>query len=171
VIVDTQPYPGQAGTHAQLNIFPRENFINANDELLSQATLWADRPIWSVVLDKEPNCPVPLVTDDGEFVILLQLGGAGGGTTALRIYRRRDHQSSAIGDWPDHGVFIKDVALGKLWTSDQLAEVGELWSDGSPQWFAGGTFKFSSDRQLLIHKTRWHNTVRIKLGDGSVSKE
>lgn len=44
-------------------------------------------------------------------------------------------------------------------------------TDETPEWYAGGAFNFSSDGQQLIHKTRWGNTVRISLGDGSVSND
>jgi hypothetical protein len=71
---------------------------------------------------------------------------------------------------PDHGVFIKDIALKEIWTPDELAANSGAWNDETPQWFAGGTFEFSSESRQLIHKTRWGNTVRINLQDGSLSK-
>ena len=172
VVVDTALEPRKIS----LNIFPRENFNNETQQLLATTTHWTDSASWAVILDpahihNEPECPLPLITDDGEFLILLQTGPAFAQDAVVRIYRRRDHPGSALGEWPDHGVFIKGVALATLWSPAQLAEVGELWSDGTPEWFAGGTFKFSSDSRLLIHKTRWHSTVRIKLEDGSTLKE
>jgi hypothetical protein len=46
----------------------------------------------------------------------------------------------------------------------------QIVTDETQQWFAGGTFEFSRDCRLLIHKTRWRSTVRINLQDGSVSR-
>jgi hypothetical protein len=68
----------------------------------------------------------------------------------------------------DHGVFIKDIALKEIWTPDRLAAHSRSWTDEAPQWFAGGTFDFSSDHWQLLHKTRWGNIVRINLADGSL---
>ncbi len=70
---------------------------------------------------------------------------------------------------PDHGVFIKDIALREIWPADKLPNQ-QIATDETPQWFAGGTFEFLPDCRLLIHKTRWGNTVRINLQGGSVSR-
>jgi hypothetical protein len=170
VILDDQLQPGQSYAHERLSVFPREKFINAKDELLTPAPYWTDREAWSMVLDSSrdlANCPAPLITDDGEFLVLLQTGPAFAATSVLRIYRRPD---SGIAEAPHQTASI-NVALVKLWSPVQLAEINPLWHDGTPQWFAGGTFKFSSDSQVLIYTTRWHNTVRVTLENGSVSTE
>jgi len=74
-----------------------------------------------------------------------------------------------VREGPDHGVFIKDITLREIWPADKFPNV-QIVTDETPQWFAGGTFEFSADCRLLIHKTRWGNTVRINLQDGSVSR-
>jgi hypothetical protein len=174
VILDAQPQPGQADAHARFSVFPRERFINAKDELLTPGPYWTDREAWSVVIESNrnevANCPAPMITDDGEFLVLLHTGPAFAATPVLRIYRRPEYPDSEMADGRHPAASIH-VALVKLWSPGQLAEINELWSDETPQWFAGGTFKFSSDSRLLIHKTRWHNTVRIALENGSVSME
>jgi len=43
--------------------------------------------------------------------------------------------------------------------------------DFSPQWFSGGTFEFSQNNEVLVHRTRWGNTVRIHLADGTILQE
>jgi hypothetical protein len=124
--------------------------------------------LWSVVIDSHnshpiPPCPVSLITDDGEFLIVVnEFNGTFATESALQIYRRRDHQ----------GVFIKDITLREIWPADKFPEspIVQVDTDSTPRWFAGGTFKFSSDCRLLIYKTRWGNTVRINLQDGSVSR-
>jgi hypothetical protein len=116
--------------------------------------------------------PLPLITDDGEFLILLHAGPTlSAERTVLEIYRRRDHPGDPIREGPDHGVFIKAIPLSEIWKPDVLAANVGAWDDETPQWFAGGTFEFSSDDRQLIHKTRWGNTVRISLTDGSVSEQ
>lgn len=139
-----------------LEVFPKENFINAKDKLIAPATYWTEWLLWSVVLDSsgvhnEPECPLPLITDDGEFLILLKTGPAlTEDSTALRIYRRRDHRGDPLREGADHGVFIKDIAFKEIWTPDRLAANSHAWTDETPQWFAGGTFEFSPDRRQLI---------------------
>jgi hypothetical protein len=173
LVLTDQFVPGQE--RVSLQVFSKENFINAHQRLAAPATYWG-RQSWGVVLDadhmhNEPApCPLPLITDDGEFLILLHVGPALSGDTAvLQIYRRRDHPGDPIREGPDHGVFIKEIALNKIWTPDRLAANPNSWTDETPEWFAGGTFEFSSDYRQLIHKTRWGNTVRINLANGSLS--
>jgi hypothetical protein len=123
-------------------------------------------------MHNEPEpCPLPLITDDGEFLILVHVGPALSTDKGpvLRIFRRREHLGDPLREGPDHGVFIKDIALTEIWTPDQLAANPIFWDDHTPEWFAGGTFEFSSDYRQLIHKTRWGNTVRINLANGSLS--
>jgi hypothetical protein len=154
-----------------LQVFPKEKFINAKDRVTAPVTYWANGAQWSVVLDSTnsrpiPGCPLSLITDDGEFLVVLNVHAT---DSALRIYRRRDHIGDPVREVPDHGVFIRDIALREIWPGDKLADV-RIVTDETPQWFAGGNFEFSTDCRLLIHKTRWGNTVRINLRDGSVSR-
>jgi hypothetical protein len=154
-----------------LQVFPKENFINANDRVTSPATYWTNWVQWSVILDSHithpvPGCPLSLITDDGEFLILLNVHAV---DSALQIYRRRDHLGDPVREGPDHGIFIKDIALREIWPADRIPNL-QIVTDETPRWFAGGTFEFSPDCRLLIHKTRWGNIVRINLADGSVSR-
>jgi hypothetical protein len=158
-----------------LQVFPKENFINAIHKLDTSSTYWSYSPWWDVVLDSmpmhnEPECPVPLISDDGEFLILLRIGGVFSGEDAiLQIYRWDHRYEPTVGKTGNHGVLIKNIDLKEIWSPDKVAANTGGWTDHTPEWFAGGTFEFSSDRRQLIHKTRWGNTVRINLEDGSVS--
>ncbi|MGB2605188.1 MAG: hypothetical protein WBC78_16440 [Candidatus Sulfotelmatobacter sp.] len=174
VISDAQLEPEQGNIarvrQVSLRVFPKENFINAKDRVIAPVTYWANWVQWSVVLDSTnsrpvPGCPLSLITDDGEFLVVLNVHAT---DSAFRIYRRRDHLGDPVRDGPDHGVFIKDITLREIWPADKLAGV-QILTDETPQWFAGGTFEFSADSRLLTHKTRWGSTVRINLEDGSVS--
>ena len=66
-------------------------------------------------------------------------------------------------------MLIKGIDLKEIWPPDKVAANTGTWDDHTPEWFAGGTFEFSSDSRKLIHETRWGNTVRVNLEDGSVS--
>ena len=160
-----------------LEVFPKENFINEKDRLVAPATYWTNWALWSVVLDSsslhnQPECPLPLVTDDGEFIILLRTGSLFAEDSALlTIYRKRDHPGEPVGEGPDHGVFIKDVTPREFWPPDRLATIPSVWSDHTPEWFVGGTFEFSRDYRQPIHESSGGKTVRINLEDGSVARQ
>ena len=125
-----EPAEGNTGRVRQLSfqMFPRENFINAKDRMSAAATYWTDWTRWSVVLDAHDpddkwftwSCPLPLITDDGEFLVLLRGSPLLGGEAALRIYRRRDHQGDPVKEGPDHGVFIREVPLKEIWPADKV---------------------------------------------------
>ena len=144
-----------------LQVVPKETFVNdANHKVASPNTYWNgyDWRGWSVLLTKGDtfmsSCPVSLITDDGEFLVLLGWGL----NSAMRIYRRPDQGRN--------GVPVRDIALKEIWPPEKL-QVGA--TDETRDWFAGSTFDFSSNSRILIDKTRWGNTVRIHLTDGSVS--
>jgi hypothetical protein len=124
-------------------------------------------PIWSVVLTNgHPACPYTLVTDDGEYLILVE--GAFAFQNVLSIYRRRDHPGRPFGGpGPDHGVLVRQIPLSDLWPPEQIPE---MVTDHTPAWFASGTFAFSADNRTLIHKTRWGRTLQISLETGGVKE-
>ena len=45
-----------------------------------------------------------------------------------------------------------------------------MWTDESPQWFAGGTFDFSADCRQTDSQDQMGNTVNINLENGSISR-
>lgn len=155
-----------------LQVIPRERFINEMDRLDSPGAFWNDWTQWSVDLNLKTSpfslgCPVSLITDDGEFLVVL-------GDCAdycLRIYERCDHPGSPLGHGPDKGVFVKNISLGDLWPANRVATDHAMTkTDESPQWFAGGSFRFSGNCREMIHKKRWGTVVRIRLIDGSITK-
>ena len=156
-------------------IFPKENFINAKDRLTAPGTYFSDGSWaqWGVTLDSRnttdgpftSSCPLPIITDDGEFLVLLTaMPALSADFKIMRIYQR-DRTSREI---PSHGRLIKEILLKEIWNPLRLRPLNGF-DDESPTWYAGGTFVFTSDDRELIHTTRWGNTVRITLGDGSVS--
>jgi len=148
--------------------------MNSKDRVNARATYGTNWVQWSVVLNSRnmrsvPACPLALVTDHGEFLILIGNELLG---WALQIYRRRDHAGDPSSEGPDHGVLVRSIPLKDLWPEDKFKQWQSMLStDASAQWFAGGMFTFSADSRQLIYKTEWANTVRIKLTLGSVSKE
>jgi len=131
---------------------------------------WGD-PLWSLEIKNSGSspsvaCPYVLVTDDGEFLILV---GSIFWQDALTIYRRRDHPGRPFGGpGPDHGVLVRQIPLRELWQPEQIPEE---FNDHTPEWFASGTFAFSPDNRTLIHKTRWGKTLQINLETGAVTSQ
>jgi hypothetical protein len=127
-------------------------------------------PLWSVVFSNNgkpifSGCPYVLMTDDGEYLILV------GNTilktdAALSIYRRRDHPGQPIGgQGQDHGVLVRQIPLRDLLASEQIPT---MITGETPQWYASGTFAFSPDNRTLIYKTRLGKTLQISLVTGEI---
>jgi hypothetical protein len=121
---------------------------------------------WSVQIEKRDRlmspCPISIISDDGEYLVLLMEGPRW--DWAIRIYRRAEQGYK--------GIIVKDITLEDIWPKNKSQEWhNATWTDESPEWFAGGSFAFSADSHTLIHKTRWGDTVRIGLADGSVSPQ
>ena len=155
VITDAE-YPHElpaSATRATLNVV-----TGTVHSAFSSNTYW-DGPSWRVIFMKGDSflsgCPLSLISDDGEFLVLV---GAGYWGAALRIYHATKQERE--------GALVRDIELKEIWPSDKQQPT--VFTDGTPHWFDGGTFKFSSDSRFLIHKTRWGNIVRIRLSDGSV---
>jgi hypothetical protein len=115
-------------------------------------------------------CPATLITDDGEFLILV---GRDTDSWALRIYRRGEHPGETAKEGMDHGLFVRAVPLNELWPREEFVEWEHTIRTGgeSPQWFSHGHFSFSSDSRTLIYETEWITTARVDLPSGSVSKQ
>jgi hypothetical protein len=131
-------------------------------------TYW-DSTFWTVTLRAADDsdavftapCALPLISDDGEVLVLLSSGPGYLLGPALRIYRRPHH--------PGDPLRPKEIFLKELWPADKIPNMYSSDNDMS-EWFAGGTFAFSPDRRELIHVTRWASTIHIRLQDGSIRK-
>src|SRR6267154_2479123 len=114
-------------------------------------------------------CPRATSSSNGQFlVLLLEIGPVSADEPVLQIYRR-DHKTREGASSMNQGAFVKGLSLKVLWPTKKLPSSGMIWTDESLQWFAGGSFAFSSDSRQLIHKTRWGNTARNNLMEGSIA--
>ena len=168
VITDAEfshPLPASA-ERVTLRVIPKETFDrDMIHKVASPNEYWISGGWngWSVQIEKGDNfmssCPIPIISDDGEYLILL-----GSFDWAMRIYRRAGQGYN--------GILVKDITLKDIWPENKWQEWRNAgWTDETPEWFAGSSFVFSSDSHALMHKTRWGNTVRIGLADGSVSPQ
>jgi hypothetical protein len=144
-------------------VMETEAFLNSKDRLSSPARFWSDR--WQVTIDGNDGSRVfwPLISNDGESLVLIGVTWASPGTTALKIYRK------AIPE----GILIRSVPITDLWTSGRLDPEGRgvvKFTDASPEWFAGGSLAFSQDDRMLLYSTQWGDCLSIALADGAVSR-
>ena len=176
IVHDTVRWNGTTGKllSVQFTVMSKAAFINDSQRISAPVTYWGDWP-WAIVLDmgKEADrsfsvsCAAPLITDDAHFLVLLATGPVC--SSALRIYSK-GNSDNRMEDGTIKGVLVREVKLDELWSVAKI-DPNCIWTDGTPEWFSGGSFDFSSDSLQLIHKTRWGNTVRINLRDGKVLKE
>jgi hypothetical protein len=176
LVVNDLTYDDPDETHARMprtstfRVLRRYVDPNLGVRLNGPDAYWADS-LWSVVFTSSGKtlptaCPYTLVTDDGEFLVLI---GDFFGPAALSIYRRRDHPGLPFGGpGADHGVLIRQIPLLDLWPPEHIP--GTI-TDHTPQWFASGTFVFSPDNRTLIHKTRWGKTLLISLVTGETKSQ
>jgi hypothetical protein len=170
VITDAEfshPLPASA-QRVTLHVLPKETFDRDTiHKVTSPNEYWSGGwNAWSIQIEKRDKfmspCPISIISDDGEYLILL--GESPSPDWAIRIYRRTGQEYK--------GILVKDIALKDLWPENRWQEWRNAgWTDETPDWFAGGSFAFSSDSHTLIYKSRWGNTVDIGLADGSVSPQ
>ena len=172
IVHDTIDWKRETGKllSIQITVMSKATFVNDYQTISAPVTYWGDWP-WAVVLDMNKDadrsftfCPVPLITDDAHFLILLATGPAF--RSALRIYRRGDW-SERMEDGTIKGVLVKEIKLDELWPEPKV-DPNRIWTDHTPEWYAFGTFDFARDNLQLIHQTRWGDTVRVNLPDGNV---
>jgi hypothetical protein len=95
---------------AQFTVMTKMDFGNDYQKISAPVIYWGAWP-WVVVLDMNQanrsfcSCAVPLVTDDGQFLILLATGP--GVDPVLRIYGKGDDSSDRMQD----GLFSRRSSL------------------------------------------------------------
>lgn len=113
-----------------------------------------------------PACPYVLVTNDAEFLILLENSPA---QIALRIYRRREHPGQRLIDKsPDHGVLIRTVPLSEIQPASSPLQM--TWTDHTPEWYSRGDWTFTADNRTLVFQGHTFGAIHIDLATGDVSK-
>lgn len=175
LVVNDLTFEDQDETHGRkiktstYRVIRRYSDPNEGLRLDGPDTYWAD-PLWRVVFTNDGKspfvaCSYTLVTDDGEYLVLVN---GQFGDDALTIYRRRDHPGQPFGGpGPDHGVLVRQVSWSELFPYERAPK---LFVGGDPEWFAGGRFAFSSDNLSLIYKATSGKSVQILLFTGEVTR-
>ncbi len=132
----------------------KTDFSSFPNLFVSPITYWSEE--WSVTKRRNIGVPLPLVTDDGQFLILLTNSAPySRDMEVLSIYRenREMHNAEIVGV----------CRLSDVWPKGKLPSGPAIVTDHSPRWFDGGSFDFTSG--YLRHRTRWGNAIQIQLID------
>ncbi|MBB5317851.1 hypothetical protein [Tunturibacter empetritectus] len=147
-------------------IMETESFINSKDRLTSPVKFWSDSAwSWEVTLEGLEGKRIfwPMISDDGKSLILIAVTAPIPGQPVLEIYQRNDHK----------GQLIRSYQITDLWTPKQVDPDGRglfIFTDATPEWFAGAILSFSSDGQQLIYRNQWNEVLRIRVDDGVISR-
>jgi hypothetical protein len=144
-----------------------ETFINGKDRLTTPASFWSESALsWQVSPEGNDGIRVfwPLISNDGQSLVLVGLTAAVPGGAVLKIYRKKIFE----------GSLVRSLQITDLWTAKEVDPDGRgsfTVTDATPNWFAGGFLAFSPDNQSLIYRTQWNDRVSIRLADGAISRE
>ena len=149
--------------------------LNSGNRMSGPNTYWDYQPLlttWRVRLPSTEvprvvGCPYMLVTDDGEYLLLLQSYTFKG---AILLFHRHDHRSSPrVEGAYNSGVLVREVPVDEI-MPPAASVLGRTITDHTPQWYSHGTFSFSPDSRTLIYK-KDTGTVRIELATGVVTQD
>jgi hypothetical protein len=148
-------------------VMEAEMFINRKDRLVTPAPFWSESALsWQITPEGNDGVRVfwPLVSNDGQSLVLVGITAAVPGGAVLKIYRKKMFE----------GSLVRSFQITDLWTANEVDPHGKrifTVTDATPEWFAGGFLAFSPDDQTLIYRTQWNDRVSIRLADGMISRE
>lgn len=146
-------------------VMEAETFINnSRDRLNTPATFWSDSALSWQVAHEGNRIFWPLISNDGQSLVLVAVTAAVPGVPVLRIYRKKMFE----------GSLVRSFQITDLWTAKEVDPDGKgifMVTDATPNWFAEGFLEFSPDDQALIYRTKWNDRVSLRLADGAISRE
>ena len=148
-------------------VLQREPFVNSSRDLLrAPGALWSER--WLLTLPAADSAAPPrwpVVSDDGQTLILVTVSAPSPDTPVLAIYRETQRSGEV-----NHGELVRSYPLRDLWPAERI-DTHLINFGNTPQWFAGGQFSFSADSRDLLYRTPWGNTLVIRLSDGLINPQ
>ncbi len=145
-------------------VLDREPFLNAKDRLTAAVPFWSETASsWRIALDGADGRQLfwPLISDDGQTVVLVGITPGSFGQSVLRIYKKRQFT----------GTLVRAFMLADLWTPEHRSpDSMSIETDATPKWFSGGSLAFSPDSHFLLYHTQWSETLQIRLSDGQVTR-
>jgi len=143
-------------TRVSYRVLRREEFIN--DKFTTTNPFWSYD--WDVgMVPKGEGIPLPFISNDGKYLVLVSVTLPFSDFTVLRIYREHRYGGEDL---------LGTYKLKDIWTADELKAHANLTSTGRPQWFAGSTLGFSANSSAFVVRTPWGRELRLDLNGGVI---
>jgi hypothetical protein len=144
-------------TRVSYRVFRREEFIN--DKFTATNPFWSHDWDVGMAYPKGEGIPLPFISNDGKYLVLVSVTPPFSDFTVLRIYREHRYGGEDL---------LGTYKLKDIWTADELKAHANLTSTGRPLWFAGSTLGFSANSSAFVVRTPWGREVRFDLNGGAI---
>jgi len=145
-------------TRVSYHVLRRQEFIN--DKFTTTNPFWSHD--WDVAMafpKGDVGIPLPFISNDGKYLVLVSVTPPFSDFTVLRIYREHRYGGEDL---------LGTYKLKDIWTADELKAHATLTSTGRPLWFAGSTLGFSVDDGAFVVRTPSGREVRLDLNNGAI---
>jgi hypothetical protein len=144
-------------TRVSYRVLRREEFIN--DKFATTNSFWSHDWDLGMAFPKGEGIPLPFISNDGKYLVLVSVTPPFSDFTVLRIYREHRYGGEDL---------LGTYKLKDIWTVDELKAHANLTSTGRPLWFAGSILGFSEDSSAFVVRTPWGREVRLDLNGGAI---
>jgi len=144
-------------TRISYRVLRREEFIN--DKFTTTNPFWSDDWDVGMAFPGGEGIPLPFISNDGKYLVLVSADPPFSDITVLRIYREHRYGGEDL---------LGTYKLKDIWTADELKSHATLTSTGRPLWFAGSTLGFSTDNSAFVARTPWGREVWLDLNGGAI---
>ncbi len=157
------PGGGRPVISTTFEVIRREPIGNSNDRLPGPNNSYYSALSWKVVLPAQSGLieARPIVSGDGQTLVLVSISAAVDHQTLLAIYRKQQSAGVLV------RMYKKADILRRLPNEPSIVVV---W-DSTPAWFATGCFTFSKDSSTLFYSDPRHGRVAIRLADGAITRQ
>ena len=144
-------------TRISYRVLRREEFIN--DKFTTTNPFWSDDWDVGMAFTGGEGIPLPFISNDGKYLVLVSADPPFSDITVLRIYREHRYDGEDL---------LGTYKLKDIWTADELKSHATLTSTGRPLWFAGSTLGFSADSSAFVVRTPWGRELRLDLNGSAI---
>jgi hypothetical protein len=144
-------------TRVSYRVLRREEFTS--DKFATTNPFWSHDWDVGMAFPKGEGIPLPFISNDGKYLVLVSVTLPFSDFTVLRIYREHRYGGEDL---------LGTYRLKDIWTADELKAHANLTSTGRPLWFAGSALGFSADSSAFVVRTPWGREVRLDLNGGAI---
>lgn len=143
-------------TRVSYRVLRREEFLS--DRFTTTNPFWSYDWDVSMALPQAEGTPLPFISNDGKYLVLVSVDPPFSDITVLRLYRAHRYGGEDL---------LGTYKLKDIWTADELKAHADLLSTGRPLWFTGSTLGFSADSSAFVVRAPWGREARLDLNDGA----